>query len=953
MKRKSVAIEVIAFVILACVALTACFGTSSSNSGSSTGRKIRVNIYECNGMGYTANDFVTNDLKLTKPTTEPTKEGYVFDGWYLDEERTIALVVGQKISDDDDSVSIYPKWTVATLQVKVIDELNGNEVYTVNYGETIDLGEPTKPFGYVFGGYFTDEERTKAFDTNTKIKEETILYIKWVGEEYDINYVMNGGEFDEDEEVSTKYTAGAEVQLPVAQKSGYIFDGWCLEEDLSDESITSLSGTSGNKTLYAKYVCDLANITIITGVSAKNGDVYSFETDYTAHSVNIFNYFTFSDNANVKVYDENGDLVNAEAIAFEKNDGHGTIERTFSVVVVSESGRTEHEYSVKAKQHDESTVFVYYIVDGETKHTDSMYVGSVVTNDYSCEDEKEGYAFAYWSEEENGENAYVFGKIILNNDPITLYAVFKPVKFTVTYSLGAAINDEDNPTEYTIASDITLKEPTVPNGYTFVGWFTNDEYETKVTKLGGTTGDVTLYAQYTKTGAKTWVKSGDNYVVTASEYPALLEYLCLTTNIYEDDLTEEEKNDHPGIKVEITEGLEGRDLDYIFAKESVYTMNCTLSVAYPSEWKSLDSIPDDSATLTVHIYQKHPAGATETGTYEQIPFVYMVDAETGLSDDFIDFPVEHIKTEVNVISGEQLFFALESGYRPVCEAGSVAETLYKEMKNILREILDPGMTEKEICVAVAQYLVDTIEYDNEVLELFVAASTAEERKTLAGYRSFYLEGAIFDGVAVCDGISKAFTSLTRIMGIESYQVSGRLSGVNHAWNKVFVDLDGNGTKEWTAVDCTGANTALGRGEEKETVEIMNYFYIFATDDFLVTQGYEYADEWDGKFVVVVDYNVYDAFEYDTEKTYYVETKNALNDIMEFYKDEFDATEESALSISIRMPKTLGMDDNKISSNVVEALQLAMFTVDQINNHTSWSCTIVDTNDVVITFFIEK
>ncbi|MBR1624992.1 MAG: InlB B-repeat-containing protein, partial [Clostridia bacterium] len=562
-------------------------------------------------------------------------------------------------------------------------------------------------------------------------------------------------------------------------------------------------------------------------------------------------------------------------------------------------------------------------------------------------------------EEENGENAYVFGTIILNNDPITLYAVFKPVKYTVTYSLGAAINDEDNPAEYTIASDITLEEPTVPNGYTFVGWFTNDEYETEVTKLGGTTGDVTLYAQYAKTGAKTWTKSGDKYVVTASEYPALLEYLCLTTNIYEDDLTEEEKNDHPGIKVEITEGLEGKDLDYIFAKESVYTMNCTLSVAYPSEWKNLDSIPDDSATLTVHIYQKHPAGTTETGTYEQIPFVYMVDAETGLSDDFIDFPVEHIKTEVNVISGEQLFFALENGYRPVCEAGSVAETLYEEMKNILREILDPGMTEKEICVAVAQYLVDTIEYDNKVLEMFEevydelalayeqkeAAVTEEEkneadeaiakananRSNLAGYRSFYLEGAILDGVAVCDGISKAFTSLTRIMGIESYQVSGRLSGVNHAWNKVFVDLDGNGTKEWTAVDCTGANTALGRGEEKETVEIMNYFYIFATDDFLVTQGYEYADEWDGKFVVVVDYNVYDAFEYDTEKTYYVETKDELNDIMEFYKDEFDATEESALSISIRMPKTLGMDDNKISSDVVEALQLAMFTVDQINN----------------------
>ena len=77
------------------------------------------------------------------------------------------------------------------------------------------------------------------------------------------------------------------------------------------------------------------------------------------------------------------------------------------------------------------------------------------------------------------------------------------VPYTITYKLNGGTNNKNNPATYTAAtSTITLKNPT-KKGYTFVGWYSDSSFKTKVTQIEkGSTGNRTLYAKWTYTKYK-------------------------------------------------------------------------------------------------------------------------------------------------------------------------------------------------------------------------------------------------------------------------------------------------------------------------------------------------------------------------------------------------------------------------------------------------------------------
>jgi hypothetical protein len=78
------------------------------------------------------------------------------------------------------------------------------------------------------------------------------------------------------------------------------------------------------------------------------------------------------------------------------------------------------------------------------------------------------------------------------------------------------------------------------------------------------------------------------------------------------------------------------------------------------------------------------------------------------------------------------------------------------------------------------------EFDSipEALEYF---NQNPSNPDLKNYNCFYLEGVFIDKTAVCDGISKAFSLLCRMEGIECYRVTGTSRGVGHAWNKIVIN----------------------------------------------------------------------------------------------------------------------------------------------------------------------
>lgn len=193
--------------------------------------------------------------------------------------------------------------------------------------------------------------------------------------------------------------------------------------------------------------------------------------------------------------------------------------------------------------------------------------------------------------------------------------------------------------------------------------------------------------------------------------------------------------------------------------------------------------------------------------------LYISDRPSG----FDDFAINSRKG-VSVSTSDQLFFAIEAGYRPLPVAGSVAEKLYELAKDVCRTYIDDGMTDYEKVHTIYDWLGKNVIYDyNIVSEMAGILPSDAAYNRFYSYDSFYLEGVLENGVAVCNGIAKTFVVLCGIEGITALKVNGQASGGAHAWNKVLV----NG--KWYIVDSTWSNRKSSGYKEAFTHE-----YLFMT-----------------------------------------------------------------------------------------------------------------------------
>ena len=103
---------------------------------------------------------------------------------------------------------------------------------------------------------------------------------------------------------------------------------------------------------------------------------------------------------------------------------------------------------------------------------------------------KLGYEFVNWTYK---DDEWSFVDFIVTED-MTLDANWNIVNYSITYNLNGGINNEQNPTTYTVEDSVTLYDPTRV-GYTFDGWF--DDENNRITHLGQTiVGNFTLTARW-------------------------------------------------------------------------------------------------------------------------------------------------------------------------------------------------------------------------------------------------------------------------------------------------------------------------------------------------------------------------------------------------------------------------------------------------------------------------
>ncbi len=142
------------------------------------------------------------------------------------------------------------------------------------------------------------------------------------------------------------------------------------------------------------------------------------------------------------------------------------------------------------------------------------------------------------------------------------------------------------------------------------------------------------------------------------------------------------------------------------------------------------------------------------------------------SEDFNDFAYrQNEKTLSGIWNTQQLWYALESGYLPICVPDSPAAKTLARAEDILREIVSDSMTVEEKAFAIFSWFSQNVTYDLQYLPFLYPEDREHYPDSLAAtLASFHAEGALFDNYAVCCGFAKAYLIMLRIEGIEAYRL---------------------------------------------------------------------------------------------------------------------------------------------------------------------------------------
>ena len=201
---------------------------------------------------------------------EPVRKGYEFAGWYREStfKNEVEYVSGWNLACN---LKLYAKWKPNTY--KIYYESNGGTGYMdasdgLKYGTSYTLRANTfKRTGYTFVGWNTKADGTgTSYKNKQSIKNLTTwdggrisLYAQWKKTKYTITYKLNGGK-NSTKNPAGYYKTSATITLKNPTRTGYKFAGWYSDSKLTKKVTKIVKGSSGNKTLYAKWTANKYNV---------------------------------------------------------------------------------------------------------------------------------------------------------------------------------------------------------------------------------------------------------------------------------------------------------------------------------------------------------------------------------------------------------------------------------------------------------------------------------------------------------------------------------------------------------------------------------------------------------------------------------------------------------------------------------------------------------------------
>ena len=435
--------------------------------------------------------------ETVKLPENPTKEGYIFDGWYWDDgiwaqPFTAESLLEQKLESD---MAVYAKWleedvTKRTFKV-TFDSMSGSAVEPVTalYGTLVKKpSDPTRT-GYVFVGWYKQADLSEEWDFSSDTLTENItLYAKWVSESDASGCdILTAEGFDFDAEGKTLSIKTPNSQEYFALSSALTvspYASWTVTSDAEGREevpsatvplqvgdntfyINITSGTQSNKNQYTVNIRRRA-IYIVTYDFAGGGESVSeqVEEDGLAPAKEgTRTGYTFS-----------GWTAGETAWNFEESVVTGDI--TLTAVW------TANSYSV-----------TFDAAGGEETEGVEVTFGSAAQLPVP---ERSGYTFTGWQKEDGtavSDAAGAVGEWNIAED-VSLTASWSVVTYDVTYNNVEGAT-HSNPATYTVEDAAVALQDAAKTGYTFLGWYSDAEFAQEVSEIDTSAcEDVELWARW-------------------------------------------------------------------------------------------------------------------------------------------------------------------------------------------------------------------------------------------------------------------------------------------------------------------------------------------------------------------------------------------------------------------------------------------------------------------------
>ena len=170
---------------------------------------------------------------------------------------TVTTVSQKKTATCD--VTVLHAFTVS------FDTGNGSDVLNQVIVDGSTAEQPADPSqnGYTFGGWYSDQAFTTAFDFATGISADTTVYAKWEIITYTISYTVFSSTYSGGNSVSGSYrksytVESSEIIFGAPSSSGLIFLGWFTDETYATEMPGIPAGSYGDVHVYAKWVKEIS-----------------------------------------------------------------------------------------------------------------------------------------------------------------------------------------------------------------------------------------------------------------------------------------------------------------------------------------------------------------------------------------------------------------------------------------------------------------------------------------------------------------------------------------------------------------------------------------------------------------------------------------------------------------------------------------------------------------------